>query len=88
MSHHKMGCSSGLEKPVALPKYRGNICDFVENEDGDNTVYASVRQRQRLGYIRRNKRNTRICDELLGHYEAVLSPSARARLFFRHAEAE
>jgi phosphatidylinositol alpha 1,6-mannosyltransferase len=29
-----------------------------------------------------------ICDELLGHYEAVLSPSARARLFLRHAGGE
>jgi phosphatidylinositol alpha 1,6-mannosyltransferase len=29
-----------------------------------------------------------ICDELLGHYEAVLSPSARGRLFLRHVEGE
>jgi phosphatidylinositol alpha 1,6-mannosyltransferase len=29
-----------------------------------------------------------ICDELLGHYEAVLSPAARARLSRRHAEGE
>jgi phosphatidylinositol alpha 1,6-mannosyltransferase len=29
-----------------------------------------------------------ICDELLGHYEAVLCPSARARLLLRHAEGE
>jgi phosphatidylinositol alpha 1,6-mannosyltransferase len=29
-----------------------------------------------------------ICDELLGHYEAVLSPAARARLSLRHAEGE
>lgn len=29
-----------------------------------------------------------ICEELLGHYEAVLSPAARARLSLRHAEGE
>jgi phosphatidylinositol alpha 1,6-mannosyltransferase len=29
-----------------------------------------------------------ICDELLGHYEAVLSPSARAWLSVRHAQGE
>jgi phosphatidylinositol alpha 1,6-mannosyltransferase len=29
-----------------------------------------------------------ICDELLGHYEAVLSPVARARMRRQHAQGQ
>jgi phosphatidylinositol alpha 1,6-mannosyltransferase len=74
-------CRTGLLLPV--DEFEARLPTAVAHLVDERPRYTVAARRSVL-----HRSWPAICDELLGHYEAVLSPSARARLFFRHAEGE
>jgi phosphatidylinositol alpha 1,6-mannosyltransferase len=74
-------CRTGLLLPV--DEFEARLPNAVVHLVDERPRYTVAARRSVL-----HRSWPAICDELLGHYEAVLSPSARARLFLRHAEGE
>jgi phosphatidylinositol alpha 1,6-mannosyltransferase len=74
-------CRTGLLLPV--DEFEARLPTAVAHLVDERPRYAMAARRSVL-----HRSWPAICDELLGHYEAVLSPSARVRLFLRHAEGE
>ncbi|MFZ1178322.1 MAG: glycosyltransferase, partial [Mycobacterium sp.] len=75
-------CRTGLLLPVA--EFEARLPAAVAHLIQERQRYALAARRSVLG-----RSWPVICDELLGHYEAVLSPFARRRLFAkRYAQGE
>lgn len=69
-------CRTGLLLPV--PEFEARLPGAVEHLLAERQRYSQAARRSVLG-----RSWPVICDELLGHYEAVLSPAARIRLAAR-----
>jgi phosphatidylinositol alpha 1,6-mannosyltransferase len=72
---------TGLLLPV--DEFEARLPTAVAHLVGERPRYTAAARRSVL-----HRSWPAICDELLGHYEAVLSPSARARPFLRRAGGE